>query len=81
MVTPTMSETTTLAEITRTLDITLVALYQWRKGSNKRPPLPIAVTRRGDARRVAVYTQDLKVWLERWRPDLLPRLEKRLISQ
>lgn len=73
------TDTITISEVTRSLGVTLMAVHQWRQGSTRRPPLPVSVARVGRAKRVTIYRADLGEWLSRWRPDLLPQLQREVV--
>ena len=65
------------SDVSRELNVTLMTIHAWRRGSERRPPLPVAIGKQGRARRVRVYRRDLKEWLAQWRPDLLRHLREK----
>ena len=69
-------QTLTSAEIARSLNVTLMTINNWRKGSPERPPLPYSMYRVGKARRILVHACDLTRWLANNRSDLLPLVNK-----
>lgn len=62
-----------LAEIARRLDITLMTISGWRKGSSTRLALEANVYSLGKANRVMVQEDRLLTWLAAYRPDLKAR--------
>jgi hypothetical protein len=66
----------TLAEISKRLDVTPIAVRNWRRGSSQRRPLPQRHERAGSALRVKIDETDFTNWLREYRPDLLQRWEQ-----
>jgi len=65
-----------LSQISRGLDVTLMTLANWRRGSPRIAPLPVSKREVGAAHRVEVRAADLREWLKFNRPDLVQPFER-----
>jgi len=57
-------------EVSRRLNISILAINGWRRGSARRRPLPVAYGRAGNAKRIWIMEAELSAWLKTFRPDL-----------
>jgi len=64
-------KTVTTNDIARRLNVTMLTILNWRRGSTERRPLPVIYTRRGKSRRIKFLQDDLCEFLGAYRPDLL----------
>lgn len=64
---------TTIREVVRKLDITAMTLDAWRRGSRRRPPLPVRMQPYGGHRRITIEASDLVAWLKQNRSDLVQK--------
>jgi hypothetical protein len=65
----------TINEVARGLQISHGTLYEWRKGTPTRRPLPASAIPQGAGRIVRIDECALRVYLAEHRPDLLERWE------
>jgi hypothetical protein len=63
--------TVTTRDISRTLNVTLLTVLEWRRGTNQRRPLPVNYSTLGKSRRIEFVEADLRAYLAEYRPDLL----------
>ena len=71
----------TIRQISHTLNVTLVTVNTWLRGTSKREPLPATVKVVGSVNRIEISPSDLREWLKRYRPDLVPQLSRRSIAR